>query len=243
MGAVSGEKPRLLDLFCGAGGCSVGYERAGFEVVGVDHKPEPRYPYAFREDDALATTERLLAGKRVTFDRTPWEPERLYLGDFDVVHASPPCQPHSSLTGWGGSRRVAPERMDLIPAVRELLIATGLPYVIENVEGAGLHNAIRICGQGLGLRVRRHRRFESNVALMSVPCIHNEPPVIVVRGSIGRKVFDPRRKAIAPSLELAREVMEMPWATASELADAIPPAYTAYVGSALMAEINRKAAA
>lgn len=213
-------KPVLIDLFCGAGGATKGYQRAGFYVIGVDIERQANYcGDEFVQADALAFP----------------------LERADAVHASPPCQPHSSLTGWGGSRQVAPERLDLIPAVRELLIATGLPYVIENVEGAGLHNAIRICGQGLGLKVRRHRRFESNVPMMSVPCIHNEPPVTVVRGSIGRKVFDPRRKAIAPSLELAREVMGMPWATASELADAIPPAYTEYVGASLIAAVRHGA--
>lgn len=233
----------MLDLFCGAGGAAMGYARAGFDVVGIDIVEQPNYPFEFYLADALAMGQDCLKGcwhEHGAKSQLPGQLGRC-LGRFDAIHASPPCQPHSSLTGWGGSRREVPERQDLIPAIRETLIASGLPYVIENVEGAGLHNAIRICGQGLGLKVRRHRRFESNVPMMSVPCIHNEPPVIVVRGSIGRKVFDPRRKAIAPSLELAREVMEMPWATAAGLADAIPPAYTAYVGGFLMAAVRRRA--
>jgi DNA (cytosine-5)-methyltransferase 1 len=220
-------KPRLLDLFCGAGGAGMGYSRAGFEVVGVDIKPQPKYPFEFVRADALEV---------LTYGALPHDAL-----DFDVIHASPPCQPHSFLTGWGTSRIIGEPKLDLIPRARELLIASGLPYVIENVEGAGLHNAIRICGQGLGLRVRRHRRFESNVALMSVPCVHSETPVIVVRGSIGRRVFDPRRKAIAPSLEMAREVMGMPWANAGELADAIPPAYTEHISGYLLAEVERRA--
>lgn len=221
-------KPRLLDAFCGAGGCTAGYQRAGFYVVGIDIEAQPNYcGDEFIQADAL----ELLA-----------DPE--FLAGFDVIHASPPCQAHSSLTGWGQSRHVVEPKPNLIPQTRELLVGSGLPYVIENVEGSDLRNAIRICGQGLGLRVRRHRRFESNVPMMSVPCRHHEPPVIVVRGSIGRKVFDPRRLAVAPTLAEAREVMEMPWAkTAAELSDAIPPAYTEYVGSFLMAEINARAAA
>ncbi|MGH2878932.1 MAG: DNA cytosine methyltransferase [Solirubrobacteraceae bacterium] len=227
-------RPRLLDLFCGAGGASVGYHHAGFDVVGVDIEQQPKYPFESIQADAL---KLLRTGLKTGMICGVWR-----LADFDAIHASPPCQPHSSLTGWGGTRRVAPGRVDLIPETRTLLTCAGLPYVIENVEGAGLHNAARICGQGLGLRVRRHRRFESNVPLMSVGCHHHEPPVIVVRGSIGRKVFDPRRKAIAPSLALAREVMEMPWASASELADAIPPRYTEHIGSYLLAEVESRAA-
>lgn len=226
-------KPLLLDCFSGAGGCAKGYSRAGFHVVGVDHRPQPRYAGdEFVEDDALEVLRSLLDGGMVA----GWR-----LEDFSAIHASPPCQAHSSLTGWGQSRRVADPKPNLIPQTRELLELTGLPYVIENVEGSDLRNAARVCGQGLGLRVRRHRRFESNVPMMSVPCRHHETPVIVVRGSIGRKVFDPRRKAIAPSLELAREVMGMPWATASELADAVPPAYTEHVGAYLLAEIEARA--
>lgn len=228
-------KPVLLDLFSGAGGCARGYQRAGFHVVGIDIKLQPRYAGdELHQADALEVLRWLLDGGML---------DGRGLGDFAAIHASPPCQAHSSLTGWGQSRRVADPKPNLIPQVRESLKAAGLPYVIENVEGSDLRNAARVCGQGLGLRVRRHRRFESNVPIMSVPCRHHETPVIVVRGSIGRKVFDPRRKAIAPSLELAREVMEMPWATASELADAVPPAYTEYIGSCLMAEINARAAA
>jgi DNA (cytosine-5)-methyltransferase 1 len=221
-------RPRLLDLFCGAGGAAMGYARAGFEVVGVDIAPQPHYPFEFYCYDAL---EWLRDGS-------------MYAFGFAAIHASPPCQPHSSLTGWGASRRVKVMGEDLIAQTRELLQATGLPYVIENVGGAPLENAVMICGQSLGLRVRRHRWFESNVALLVPECIHPGPPVIVVRGSIGRKVFDPRRKAIAPSLELAREVMEMPWAvTAGEVCDAIPPAYTELIGHQLLSHIRSKVAA
>jgi DNA (cytosine-5)-methyltransferase 1 len=133
---------------------------------------------------------------------------------------------------------------DLIAETRELLRATGLPYVIENVGGAPLENAVKICGQSLGLKVRRHRFFESNVALLVPECRHPEPPVIVVRGAIGRKVFDPRRKAIAPSFEEAKDVMEMPWAkTHGEVCDAVPPAYTELIGHQLMQHVQAKAAA
>lgn len=209
----------------------MGYHRAGFEVVGVDIKPQPRYPFEFEQADALTLLRELIA----TGDDYPdaWQ--------FDVIHASPPCPIHSSLTGWGRSRRVKTADVDLIPPTRELLKATGLPYVIENVKRKALRDPVRVCGQGLGLPVRRHRFFESNVALMGSPCYHPDPPVIVVRGSIGRKVFDPRRKAIAPTLEEARAIMEMPEGSAEEVANALPPAYTELIGYQLLAHIERSA--
>jgi DNA (cytosine-5)-methyltransferase 1 len=111
------------------------------------------------------------------------------------------------------------------------------------VKRKALIDPVRICGQGLGLPVRRHRFFESNVALMGSPCYHPGPPVIIVRGSIGRKVFDPRRSAIAPTLEEARAIMEMPEGTAAECADAIPPAYTELIGHQLMSHLKAEAAA
>lgn len=211
-------KPRLLDLFCGAGGASMGYHRAGFEVVGVDIDPQPDYPFEFVEGDALDAD----------------------LSGFDAIHASPPCPVHSSLNGWSGETT----SLDLIPQTRELLEASGLPFVIENVPGAPLRNPVQICGQALGLRVRRHRLFESNFPIMVPQCQHPGPPVIVVGGSIGRKVFDPRRKAIAPTWEQAKEVMGMPWATKRQgVVNAIPPAYTEHIGGYLMAEVKARAMA
>lgn len=196
----------------------MGYHRAGFDVVGVDNKPQPDYPFEFHQADAL------------TFP----------LDGYDAFHASPPCPVHSSLNGWSGDSK----HPDLIPQTRERLRATGKPYVIENVVGAPLLNPVQICGQALGLKVRRHRLFESNVAIMVPQCAHPEPPVIVVGGSIGRKVFDPRRKAIAPTFEEAKEVMGMPWATTRlGVVNAIPPAYTELIGGYLMAALALEAAA
>jgi DNA (cytosine-5)-methyltransferase 1 len=103
-------KPRLLDLFCGAGGCSVGYHRAGFEVVGVDINPQPNYPYEFHQADAMTYP----------------------LDGFDAIHASPPCQAHSAMSVMWNAR----EHPDLVAATRARLVATGLPYVIENVASS-----------------------------------------------------------------------------------------------------------
>ena len=137
---------RLLDLFCGAGGCSAGYAAAGFEVTGVDILPQPRYPYRFIQADALD----------FPFD------------GFDVIHASPPCQLYSVTAAlW---QREYPA---LLPCIRERLWASGKPFVIENVVGAPLPGSIVLCGTMFGLGVLRHRLFESNVLLFAPgPCQH-----------------------------------------------------------------------
>lgn len=133
-------KPRLLDLFCGAGGAAMGYHRAGFEVVGVDITPQPNYPFKFHLADAMAS---------LTFP----------LDGFDAIHASPPCQHAARVTAWRGNRS---NHENLIPATRERLIAVGLPYVIENVPEAELHASFVLCGSMFGLPIRRHRHFETN---------------------------------------------------------------------------------
>jgi DNA (cytosine-5)-methyltransferase 1 len=227
------QRPILLDLFCGAGGCTKGYQDTGFEVVGVDIEPQPNFcGEHLVQMDALLFVSLLLAGESAQ----DWR-----LGDVAAIHASPPCPAHSSLNGWSGET-TSP---DLVPSTRLWLEKTGLPYVIENVPGAPLVNAVQICGQALGLKVRRHRLFEANFPIMVPPCHHPEPPVIVVGGSIGRKVFDPRRKAKAPSFEEAKNVMEMPWARKrQEVVNAVPPAYTRLIGEQLQVHLAvRKAAA
>jgi DNA (cytosine-5)-methyltransferase 1 len=145
-------KPRLLDLFCGAGGAAMGYSRAGFEVVGVDIAPQPHYPFEFHQADALAFLLRDM--------------------HFDAIHASPPCQHYSSATAWRGDRDKHP---DLIDPVRKLLKAVGLPWVLENVEAAPLTGVV-LCGSQFNLKVRRHRGFETSWTFdmgLRPACQHN----------------------------------------------------------------------
>lgn len=142
-------RPVLLDLFCGAGGAGMGYRRAGFEVVGVDVEHQPNYPFEFIQRDALAyLVER---GK-----------------DFDAIHASPPCQRYCAPSQYNRNRASYP---DHIPLVREALTLAGRPWVIENTPGAPLINPTVLCGAMFGLRVYRHRLFESSIPLLA-PTLH-----------------------------------------------------------------------
>ena len=232
-------RPRLLDLFSGAGGAAMGYSRAGFEVVGVDIKPQPRYPFEFHQADAL-------------------EYCREHGHEFDAIHASPPCQAHTCLkTMWN-----AKEHEDLIPATRERLTETGLLYVIENVPGAPLlagWNSVILCGTMFGLKtkdgsgeLRRHRLFECNFYPGLVqPCRHSGP-VIGVYGGHGR---DRRRTVTVTShcggysrrdglqsfpVKQRQEAMGIDWMPGDALSQAIPPAYTEWIGKQLIAALKRR---
>ncbi len=198
-------KPLLLDLFCGAGGCSAGYSRAGFDVVGVDNRPQPNYPFPFIQGDAL----ELLA-----------DPD--FMAQFDAIAASPPCQHYSQATAWRGDRDNHP---DLIGPTRDLLIATGLPYVIENVEGARheLRRPIMLCGSDFGLRVQRHRFFETNwpLRLHMAPCRH-----------VGLLPFEHKgERAYA-------DAMGCEWMSSKEARQAIPPAFTQAIGAQLLEHLQ-----
>jgi DNA (cytosine-5)-methyltransferase 1 len=216
-------KPRLLDLFCGAGGAAMGYSRAGFEIVGVDIAPQPNYPFTFVQRDALEYLDDNL------------------LGFFAVVHASPPCQAYSTTKSLHGN-----EYPELIEPVRRRLKASELPYVIENVVGAPLFSPIKLCGSSFGLGVRRHRLFESNVPLMSTGCRHDlQPEPIDVTGT-GGPGGKPRTNGGGihrkpRNLAHAREVMGIDWMSRPELSEAVPPAYTEFFGTQIIEQLERAA--
>ncbi len=209
-------RPRLLDLFCGAGGAAMGYHRAGFDVVGVDINPQPHYPFEFHQGDAMT-----------------WPLDGFSQLEFDAIHASPPCQAYS----WSARRWDTP-RADLVDATRELLQAAGVPWVIENVTGAPLHDPVMLCGRMFGLSLIRHRLFESSVWLWPSPghprhvgLIGKGEAVTVaghggdnIKGNGGRK-----QKQAAMGID---------WMTDEELNQAIPPAYTEWIGAQLLAALS-----
>ena len=216
----SQRKPRLLDLFCKAGGGSVGYHIAGFEVVGVDIKKQKRYPYEFIQADALDIFK-----------------DKDFLASFDVIAASPPCQTHSSTKHLRNAQGKGTDKVDLIPQTREALIASGKPYVIENVPGAPLIDPVQCCGSSWGLKVRRHRLFESNVKLVGSICKHKEQGRPVgVYGSMRDEI--PGGGHTAKTIEQAREAMGIDWMIWGELVEAIPPMYTWFLGTQVMGHIS-----
>ena len=207
---------KLLDLYCKAGGASKGYQLAGFEVVGVDIKKQKRYPYEFIQADCLELMK-----------------DMDFLRSFDVIAASPPCQTHSITQHLRNAQGKSTDKIDLIPQTRDALIASGKPYVIENVPGAPLIEPIQMCGSYFGLRVRRHRRFESNLPLIGSPCKHKEQGKPVgVYGSMKDEI--PGGGHTAKTIEQAREAMGIDWMIWGELVEAIPPIYTQEIGKQLL---------
>ena len=207
--------PRLLDLFCGAGGAAMGYHRAGFEVVGVDIAPQPHYPFRFIQADAL------------TFS----------LDGFDAIHASPPCQAYS----WATRRDRADRFALLIDFTRLALDGLGLPYVIENVPGAPLREPAMLCGRMFGLPLIRHRLFETNWQLWPLPGhprhvgLIRAGKAVTVAGHGGDNVRGNGGRAAKQA------AMGIDWMTDEELNEAIPPAYTEWIGAQLLVALERAA--
>ncbi len=210
---------RLLDLFCGAGGAAVGYSRAGFtEIVGVDNRPQKNYPFEFVQADALE-----------------------YLAEhgheFDVIHASPPCQKFSVMKNLPHAK----SHPDLVTPLRQQFGNLSIPTVIENVPGSPMENTLILCGSMFNLRstqeryLRRHRLFEIRNGLMIfVPKCNHQGLAVGVYGHgsagwIGQRM----RTAKAPE---ARILMDIPWMTRNELSQAVPPAYTEYIGKFILGE-------
>ncbi|WP_433057072.1 hypothetical protein [Dactylosporangium sp. CS-033363] len=204
-------RPRLLDLYCCAGGAGMGYHLAGFDVVGVDINPQPRYPFEFHRADAL---EFLAAHGH----------------EFDAVHASPPCQAYTLAQRIQGRNHP-----DLITATRAALVAAGRPWAIENVEGAPLHDPIMLCGAMFsGLAVYRHRLFETSSAIGQPQHPLHAAPL--------RKMGRPPQPGDFmhvvgnfSGVAHARRAMGIDWMVRDELREAIPPAYTTWLGQQLLA--------
>ena len=207
-----GEYMKLLDLYCGVGGASAGYAAAGFEVTGIDIKHGKRYPYTYIRGDVLTYLQDLD-----------------FLRSFDVIHASPPCQTHSITQHLRNAQGKKTSKVDLIPQTRSALIASGKSYIIENVPGSPLLNPIQLCGSAFNLKVRRHRLFESNMALDGSICNHKaQGRPVGVYGSLRDEI--PKGGKTASSIDEARQAMGISWAIWTELVEAIPPAYTKYLG-------------
>ncbi len=229
-------KPRALDLFCGAGGATKGLQRAGFHVTGVDIKPQPRYcGDAFHQADALT----------------------VLLDGYEFIWASPPCQFATSLKVMPNAKK----HPDLLTPTRANLLANGVPYVIENVVGAPIEvtqpsffspvMGIILCGSMFGLNngtheLRRHRLFESSICLIQPACRHRLP-VIGFYGDHART----RRRTIAGNrnrggditgrdrkLKLVRELMDIDWMEWNESNQAIPPAYSEFIGRQVMERLS-----
>lgn len=200
-------KPVLLDLFCGAGGAAKGYADAGFEVLGVDIDPQPNYPFEFIQADALEYP----------------------LDGFNAIHASPPCQAFTKARKLQGN--VHP---DHVAAIRERLEQQMSPWVIENVPGAPLRNPQLLCGTMFGLRTYRHRLFEHRGFCWSPP---DHPGHLWPQTKMGRPPRDGEMLQIVghfSGVPLGKEIMGMPWATQHELAEAVPVAYTEFIGRQLI---------
>ncbi len=212
---------RLLDLFCGAGGCSVGYARAGFDVVGVDIEPHPDYPFEF-----------------VLADATDVLQDCAFLEMFDAVHASPPCQAFTRMGSFG----TMGEHPDLLTGTLVALRAWGGTWVVENVPGAPLVG-LTLCGSMFPeLRVRRHRIFASDLLLYAPgPCRHDRPAIPVVGHGVPSSFR--KRHGYSPTVDDRRRAMGIDWMRNREdLAEAIPPAYTEHIGHQLMAHLRERAA-
>lgn len=233
---------RVLDLFCCEGGASEGYRRAGFLVYGVDNDPRAlrRYPFPKHCGDALAVMRTLLAGGAVDFTHPDGTVEWLTLTDFDVVAGSPPCQAYSitaNMPGAGGAEKFPA----LVPDVRELFVATGLPYVIENVPGAPMLNPVMLCGRAYGLGSARHRLFESNVWLMSAGCACGRHSGIPICGH-GAPSSYRRRTGHSPQMSERKAAIDAPeWMTRDGLRESIPPAYTQHIGEQLLEVLDAAA--
>ena len=214
---------RALDLFCGAGGASMGLHRAGFEVVGIDISIQKHYPFKFIQGNALTAD----------------------LSGYDFVWASPPCQRWTVSQNASKNRDAHP---DLIAPVRAKLQAWGGPWIMENVVGAPLLNPTMLCGLALGLKVKRHRLFESNRFLLAPPCGGHDQDYYLLQGREVRNRVrmgaDPKgtRCGLRVATSIGRDAMGIDWMTRAEMSEAIPPAYSEFLGRQVIAALTPPAA-
>jgi DNA (cytosine-5)-methyltransferase 1 len=210
-------RPRLLDLFCGAGGATRGYQQAGFYVCGVDIEPQPNYV----GDEFISADALLVLASN-------------WVAEFDAIHASPPCQ------RFAGTYQDHSRHPDLLTPVRELLKRTGMPYVIENIATAPMPDSILLCGATFDLPLIRHRRFEIHPDPVLAPSLcpqssHGRGVQHKGRYAYGRKTWQPNwRKHVLPVV--------WPWMTVEESGQAIPPAYTEWIGARLLEHLAEVAA-
>lgn len=216
-------RPVLLDVFSCAGGAAAGYNRAGFQVVGVDKDEQPRYPHEHHVADAIEVIEEVVKTGHAFGHRIA------------AVHTSPPCQRFTAY-GRSDTKGWRENYLDLVEPTRDALIRTGLPYVIENVPGSPLIDPIQLCGSSFHLDVRRHRLFESNVPLMAVPCDHSWQTPRFAPASNRTNLRSTVEVGVwRIPLEVQRKAMGIDWMELAELSEAIPPAYTEHIGLQLMA--------
>ncbi|GAA5611575.1 DNA cytosine methyltransferase [Streptomyces platensis] len=229
-------RPLLLDLFCCAGGAAAGYHRAGFDVIGIDIVERPNYPHQFVRADALEYLDGLITSGEIA--------------RFAAVHTSPPCQAGCALTiGTNKARGWGRKHVQLIPALRTLLDATGLPYVIEQPTGkAPVRRDLWLCGEMFHLGVLRHRNFELGGWTMPQPAhpkhrgyvrgyrhgVYRDGPYVAPYGSGGGKA----------TVAEMQQAMGIPWTDVrEELTEAIPPAFAEFIGRAFLAQAALEVAA
>lgn len=208
---------RCLDLFCGQGGAGMGYHLAGFDVIGVDIADQRRYPFYYMKGDAIEIFKELDYGDR-----------------FDFIHASPPCQAFTRL--WAMHKNNHP---DYIEIIRDLLIKSGKPYVIENVITAPLKNAITLCGGMFGLKTYRHRLFESNVPLEQPEHKKHEHKL----QELGRPIKEEEYWNIAGHFVGCKQCgidLGISWMSREGMRESIPPAYTEYVGKQILNYLRKE---
>lgn len=213
-------KPKLLDLYCGQGGAGMGYHRAGFDVVGVDINPQPRYPFEFIQASALMFLME-------------------HGSEFDAIHASPPCQAYTNAQKINKNKH--PE---LIAPTRNLLLELGLPFVIENVPGAPLVAPVELCGAMFGLGTYRHRLFEDGNWFIKLAPEHPKHSFPTVK--MGRRPEPGQMMHVVghfSGVAQARVAMGIDWMSRDGLREAIPPAYTEFIGKQLILHVQREAVA